>query len=66
MPGAGQLRAPLVLGFRTRMSHAEVSQKEVEFVRRSEDVDDPGMTCEREQDAPSHREARVPGVVSAL
>jgi len=48
------------------MSHAEVSQKEVKFVRRSEDVDDPGMTCERKRDAPSHREARGPGVVSAL
>jgi hypothetical protein len=44
MPGAGQFRAPLVLGLCTRMSHAEVSQKEVEFVRRSEEVDDPGMT----------------------
>jgi hypothetical protein len=26
------------------MSHADVSLKEVEFVRRSEDVDDRGMT----------------------
>jgi hypothetical protein len=48
------------------MSHAEVSQKEVEFVRTSEDVDDRGITWREGLDASSHREARGPGVVSAL